>query len=184
MKTTLAKWTMIPAWFCASIVCAETATIVSTSSLYQRPTVQAPVVQHLTSGTSVDSLSRQGSWKQVTTPQGKTGWVRSYQVRSGNITTPDKKTESGGFFSGLANLSRKASGLFSSEKKDYSFQHTATIGVRGLSEEQIKNAKPNLKELKKMESFRISKRGTKKYARNGKLSAVKLGHLPASEAEK
>ncbi len=121
MRSTFTKLILIPACFCTFIVCAETATIVSTSTLYQRPSIQATILQRLSSGTSVDFLARQGSWKQVATTQGKTGWVRSYQVRSGNITTPDKKTESGVFLAALRIFPEKPVAYFPAKKKITAF---------------------------------------------------------------
>lgn len=171
--------------FTISTASAETATIVTDSSLYQRPSIQASIVQQLEAGTQVDIESRLGGWKQISINDDTGGWVRSYQVRAGDFTDIKQEQKSGGFFSGLASLSRMASGLFSSSnKKGYSFQNTATIGVRGLSEEQIKNAKANLNELKKMESYRVNRRSTQKYARKGHLSAIKISHMPKSRAEK
>ncbi len=163
---------------------ADEATIISDTALYQRPSLSSPQTAFLEAGTPVTIMSRAGGWKQVKTREEILAWVRSYRVRSGTIIVSEKEKESGGFFSGLASLSRKASGLFSSEKKAYSFQRTATIGVRGLSEEQIKAAKPNLKELSHMESFRSSRAKTEIYAREGQLKPVKIAHMPKSEVEK
>jgi hypothetical protein len=169
-----------------SIAQAETATIIANTPLYQRPSVYSKTLSELYAGNRVDVTSRVGSWKKVTLDDQTVGWVRSYRVRSGISSTTvvnEEPSDSGGFLSGLAQLSRKASGLFSSEKKSYSFQRTATIGVRGLSEEQIKNAQPNLGELNKMETFRSSKKSARRFAKEGKLHAIKLAHMPASEVE-
>ncbi|MCK5667383.1 MAG: hypothetical protein KAI17_28040 [Thiotrichaceae bacterium] len=180
------KLALIIIIYCISIsnVAAETATVVSDSSLYQRPAVQSSIVQQIKAGTTANIDSRLGGWKQISFND-ISGWVRSYQVRSGNYSYIKQEQNSGGFFSGLASLSRKASGLFTSNnKKGYSFQNTATIGVRGLSEEQIKNAKADLNELKKMETFRSSRKNSKKYAKQGHLKAIKVSHMPKSGAEK
>lgn len=162
---------------------AEPATIVSDAKLHQRPTYLSPMIKQIKAGTQVELISRSGGWKKISTLEDVNGWVRSYQVRNGIIIT-ERKKESGGFFSSLASLSRKASGLFSSDKKDFSFQRTATIGVRGLSEEQIKNAQPDLHELKKMESYRSKKSKAKKFAKKGKLVKAKIEHMPKSKVEK
>lgn len=167
----------------ASSVLAENGTIISDTALYQRPSIQSNVVQQLKAGTLVSINSRSGGWKKIAINKSHQGWVRSYRVRSGTLKISPQEQKSGGFFSGLASLSRKASGLFSSRKKDYSFQRTATIGVRGLSEEQIKNARPDLDELNKMETFRSNKSVAMKYARQGKLAAAKINHIPKSGAE-
>jgi hypothetical protein len=170
--------------FFVSATMADKATIVSDTELYQRPSVQSHVIQTLKAGTHVNTQSRQGSWKKILVGNAQTGWVRSYRVRSGTLKVSTEEQKSGGFFGGLASLSRKASGLFSSRKKEYSFQNTATIGVRGLSEEQIKNARPDFNELGRMEAFRSSRSIAINYAKRAKLSAVKINHMPETEAEK
>ncbi len=164
-------------------ISADPATIISDTALYQYPSFDAPTLAPLNSGQQVDSLGRSGSWNQISTENSQTGWVRSYQLRSGIVEISSQKETSGGFFSGLAHLSRKASGLFTSKNKGYSFQRTATIGVRGLSEEEIKNAKADLKELKKMESYRSNKNSAKRFANSGNLVAIKVVHMPPTNNE-
>jgi hypothetical protein len=169
----------------SAIAYAQSATIISDTALYQSPRVtSSKIAASITAGTPVTIHSRLGGWKKISDVNGSEGWVRSYKVRSGAIVITEKEQNSNGFFSGLANLSRKASGLFSSEKKDYSFQRTATIGVRGLSEEQIKNAKPDMKQLNKMESYSSNKKSAHHYARIGQLQAHTISHLPKSRSEK
>lgn len=167
----------------ASSGLAEKATVITDTALYQRPSIQSAIIQQLEAGTLVIIESRQGGWKKISLNTSHQGWVRGYRVRSGHLRVDQQQQESGGFFSSLASLSRKASGLFSSNKKDYSFQRTATIGVRGLSEEQIKNASPDLRQLEKMETFRSNKSMARSYARQGKLVAAKINHMPKTRAE-
>ncbi len=163
---------------------AETATVVADTKLYQRPSIQSNIISSLQAGTQVEALTRQGGWKQISHAN-TSGWVRSYQLRSGIITIEATASdESGGFFSNLARLSRKASGLFSREKRDPKYKHTATIGVRGLSEQELKNAEPDYQQLKKLESFRSSRKRARKFAASGNLKAIKVSHMPKSKVEK
>ena len=162
---------------------ADTATVISDTPLYQRPSIESSILGSVKAGSQVETLARHGGWKQISRAR-TNGWVRSYQLRPGIISVDNNDTSgSGGFFSSLASLSRKASGLFSSDKRDYSFQSTATIGVRGLSEQQIKNARPDYAQLKKLQSFRSNKNTTRAFASNGKLKPIKLAHMPKSEVE-
>ena len=86
-------------------------------------------------------FSRQGGWKEIFADEKAIlGWVRSYQVREGNFeptVQTESKSDSRGFLAGLASFSRRASGFFKSSSGRTS-SGTATIGVRGLSEEEIK----------------------------------------------
>jgi len=110
-----------------------------------------------------------------------TGWVRSYQVREGSYVQPETTVETEeddrGFLAGLASLSRKASGFFSGGNSSAGSARTATIGVRGLSEEEIKNAKPDLVELEKMQGFGSNKSRMAGFVSAGKLSALKVKHI-------
>lgn len=197
-----------PAILCGAILLlyahtgfAETATIIETAQLYKSPAEGAPVIGQLEAGREVQLKSRSGGWKLVdtninststTTASGTsansiTGWVRSYQVRTGTIAITEKQS-SGGILGGLASLSRRVSGLFSSSSENQNDNRksgnvVATIGVRGLSEEQIKNAKPNFKELKKMEKFSTDDKAAKKYAKDGKRKPIKLADMPKSRFE-
>lgn len=175
----------LTAGFSMSMAFAEPATVISDSPLYQRPSIQSGVILQLEAGTTVDHIARSGGWKQINLDSGESGWVRSYQVREGTISIDSEpEQEQGGFFSSLAALSRKASGLFTRSSEGYSLPRTATIGVRGLSEEEINRAQADFEQLKKLERFRSNKKTSKKFAREGLLKAIRLAHLPKSGAEK
>jgi len=165
---------------------AAPATVISDSPLHQSPSLQSSVLVTLITGTKVETIKRTGGWKLVKTEgkRAKFGWVRSYKVRQGNFTIVNREKNVGGFFSGLAKLSRKASGLFSSKKKEYNIQTTATIGVRGLSEEEIKNAQPDLKQLALLDSYKVSPKIASSFSQSGLLKAIKLAHFPKTGAEK
>jgi hypothetical protein len=187
-STTLAILYVIGISLYTSSAIAEPGTIVSSASLRQSASYTAPVIGQLEAGQAVQLGQRTGGWKLVTfsVENGSTnsGWVRSYQVRTGTITVK-QESSSGGFLSGLASLSRKASGLFSSndDQGRRSGDSVATIGVRGLSEEEIKNAKPDFKELEKMEKYRVSTKTAVDYAHKGQRKSIKLAHMPKSQVE-
>lgn len=181
-------------------VVAQPAVIVTDTALLQRPAFNAPRVTALTAGSPVEYLSRSGGWKQVRF-QSRTGWVRSYQVRSGALSDTlsseqsiKNEKSSGGFLSVLASLSRKASGLFSSGSNEgITSQRTATIGIRGrgvatnqalINSYQFSQAKPDFSSLKRMETMRGTQSESRQFARQGNRKPVDLAHLPASEAEK
>ncbi len=101
-------------------------------------------------------------------------------MRTG-FSTEAKKTKedsgSGGFFSGLASISRKVTSIFKSDGDSSASggsNAVATIGVRGLSEAELKAAKPDLDELKKMKLYVSSANRVDVFARKGKLIARKV----------
>ena len=144
------------------------------SSLSQR-------IGQLAAGSRVKIFGRNGGWEEVFSEQSEiVGWVRSYQVREGDYTEPtvieEAEEDSRGFLSGLASLSRKASRFFSSDSSSTS-SGTATIGVRGLSEAEIKSAKPDLEELSKMQQYASNQSRMKKFRQSGHLRANDVKHI-------
>jgi hypothetical protein len=59
----------------------------------------------------------------------------------------------------------------------------ATTGVRGLNEEELKNAKYNEVEVKRMESYTQTSQQGRQFGKNGGLKAVKFAYLPESSRE-
>ena len=55
-----------------------------------------------------------------------------------------------------------------------------TTGVRGLSEEDLKNAQPNPEEFEKLEKYAVNKSKAEKFARDAKLKNQQLDYLPSN----
>ena len=140
-------------------VLADEGIIIRMSAVYDKASSSSRQVAQIEAGSRVSVFERQGGWKLIFSDEkALTGWVRSYQVRSGSYTETPKvetKPDSRGFLAGLASFSRKASSFFGGGNSTSSAK-TATIGVRGLSEEEIKSAVPDFKELGKMALFASS----------------------------
>ena len=164
----------------APVSASENAVVVRAATVYAKPSSVSDRVGKIDAGAEVSVFTRSGGWKEIFFEKNSlTGWVRSYQVREGNYA-PEIKTEnksdSRGFLSGLAALSRKASGFFKSSSKPTS-SGTATIGVRGLSEEEIKSAQADFEQLEKMKSFASDNKRARVFARKGKLEAKKIAYM-------
>ncbi len=138
----------------------------------------------LKAGTAVTIFERRGGWQEVFAEKSEiTGWVRIYQVRAGDYSSTKVVTEqedSRGFLSGLAAFSRKASGFFTQDSAATS-SSTATIGVRGLSETEIKSAKANPREFKRMKKFASKADRMSAFTSKGKLKATKVPYLPGPD---
>ncbi len=57
--------------------------------------------------------------------------------------------------------------------------NTVSTGVKGLSEEQLKNAKPNPEEARRLGNYKDTEADARSFARQGKLVAQKVDYLPA-----
>jgi hypothetical protein len=162
---------------------ADTAIIVRTAPLKQNPAFSAETLRELPPGVRVRLGKRNGGWRQVSLlPEAKVaGWVRGYQVRddieTGQSPVIQNKT-SGGVLSGLSNLSRRTSGLFGRREMEKNGNLTATIGVRGLSEEDLNNAKPDPQQLAELEQYAAESSAAKKFAAAGGLKTRKIKSLP------
>lgn len=173
----------VSAVFSSQLLANEKGRVIRTSKVYFDASGLSPVVGEIESGTEVDILESRSGWKLVFYADGSlTGWVRRYQIRSGftGVTGTNKQSDSGGFISGLAAISRGVSSFFDSDDDSASSAATATLGVRGrssvvtlgvrgLSESDLKAAKPNQEELKKMKMFASTASRVDSFAVVGKL---------------
>jgi hypothetical protein len=129
-------------------------------------------------------FTRDGGWQEIFSEKpALTGWVRVYQVRVANYPAPEVTTEqedSRGFLAGLASFSRKASGFFTRDSSATS-SGTATIGVRGLSESEIRSAKPDFGELDKMNKYASKPERMGRFTAQGGLQASKVPYIPGLE---
>jgi hypothetical protein len=132
---------------------AETAHMGKSDSLREKPFADAKVLTPLTTGQKVDILKREGAWYQVKAA-GKTGWVRMLSVRR----TGQAAAVSAG------SLSKVATGRAGTGKI------VATTGVRGLSEEALRQAAFSEEAVSAAEKYRVSAAEADRFAREGGLS--------------
>ena len=169
---------------CSSLAIGEeaTAVVVREAAVYAAADRTTDRVARLRAGTEVKVLGRQGGWKEVYSDKLQViGWVRSFQIREGlsaSIRESTEQSDSRGFLSGLASLSRKASGFFGlGSGESATSASTATIGVRGLSEEEIRTAEADFKQLRKMKSYASTPKRQKAFKRKGKLKSNRVSYI-------
>ncbi|MGM0563736.1 MAG: SH3 domain-containing protein [Pseudomonadota bacterium] len=131
--------------------------------------------QALSQGTEVELVKEEGAWYQVSTDAGQKGWLRRYEMRraSGGATV-SRREES----SVLGSLMRSTSRLFGrSASEDVESGVVATIGVRGLSEEELKRAQPDYQGVDRLEQWAANTAQAQKLAANGGLKARRIESL-------
>ena len=141
-----------------AVLAAEIGYTYRDTELKSKPFTDASTVVTLPEKTPVEILVRKGAWMQVKQQDGKArGWVRMLSIRLGSA---GKKPSNGSLLTliGIGNRPKP--------------QTTATVttGVRGFSEEDLKTAEPNPKELEKMEGLAVSEDQAKQFASEGNLS--------------
>ena len=146
----------------ASAHAGQVAYTVRSTEIKQQPFSDAPTVATLSEKTSVNILLREGGWMKISSGHGN-GWVRMLSLRSNSTAT--KPGDSG--LQSLLNAGRADSrGV------------TVATGVRGLSEEDLKNARANPHELEKLQRYAVDKSRAEKFARDAKLKTQQMDYLP------
>ena len=143
----------------------ETGTTRSTVNLMTTPYSDAKQAGQLPANTTVNILERHGGWLRISA-KGKTGWARLHQVRAG--AGPEAKNTGGGL-KALKNVSQTG--------RSGSQGIVATTGIRGLSAEELRSAKPNPKAVESMEASRASDSTARDFARNAGLKEKDIPFL-------
>ena len=182
MKRSLQILALFTFLFASPLALADQqGTIVRQAPVYADASSASQRVGQLAAGTQVKIFGRSGGWKEIFSEQAAiVGWVRSYQVREGNYAQPasvETEEDSRGFLAGLASFSRKASRFFGGDSSSSTSEGTATIGVRGLSEAEIKSAKPDLEELAKMQQYASNQSRMDHFKSSGHLNINDVKHL-------
>lgn len=134
------------------------------------PRADATTVASLPRETPIVDIGRSSGWIRVQTGDKKTGWVRSFHVSmKGSVS---ESSSSSGAFSSLTSL-------FAPAKRE-SPKTISTVGIRGLSEEEMKNAKPNPAEFNKMKSYAVSKADAEAAAKRARLNPVAVAYVDAN----
>ena len=142
----------------------EMAYTIRTTELKTRPYSDAETVATLAEKKPVEVVARNSGWMQIKA-DGASGWVKMLSLRFG-----DGAQKKGGD-SGLGALFNVAQTGGSGS--------TVSTGVRGLSEEKLKNPQPDPQALEQLQRYSTSEREAQDFARNGKLSAQEIDYIPA-----
>ncbi|MBI1173695.1 MAG: hypothetical protein GC139_00325 [Sideroxydans sp.] len=161
------KWLLLFFLGCFTLAAqaGETAYTVRATELKAKPFSDAATLASLAERSKVEVLARQASWMQVQA-NGKTGWVKMLSLRFGDAAAQKKSGDSG-----LAALFNVAKGGGSGS--------TVATGVRGLSEENLKNPHPDPQALQQLKGYKVNRQAAQQFARAGKLKAEQVAYLPA-----
>lgn len=147
----------------------ETGTTRSAVDLMATPYRDAKPAGQLPANTTVDILERRGGWLRIAA-QGKTGWAKLHQVRAGEGPSAKKSGEGLAILKNVGQTGRSGSqGI------------VATTGIRGMSAEELKNAKPDPAAVKTVERYRINASQAREYAKAAGLKETSVPALPKPE---
>jgi len=163
MKPSLIPAAMLLLCTASATAWAAPGTVLRNEKLYAQPSASARVAGTVAKGASVNILAKQGGWLRVTSGK-TTGWIRLLSVRAG----------AGGLGgAGVGDVVGAAT-----TKSDPS-RVVAVAGLRGLNEEDLKQAKFDANELARMEALSVTPTQARSYAGQSGLAAVNVPALPA-----
>ncbi len=139
----------------------EVGTVLKSDEIRAEPFRDARAVGSLTAGSRVNIVKREGGWLLLSSP--KKGWVRMLSIRRGSGTSAPRAR-----LSGVVAL---ASGRAGTGKV------VSSTGIRGLNEENLKNAHFNEDEIKLTESYTVKKKEAEQFAAKALLKARKVDYL-------
>lgn len=169
MKTRIAITTaMALALLTTGAVAKEAGVVRAQVDLMAAPYSDAKKAGNLPAHTRVDVLQRRGAWLQVSTAD-KNGWVKLHQVRIGD--GPEKQGSLG--IGALWNVGQTG--------RSGTQGIVATTGIRGMSAEQLKDAKPNPDEVEKLNQYAANDAQARELAAVAGLKEKEVGYLPKPE---
>ena len=136
------------------------------TELKDKAAVEGRTVSSLPENTAVKVLQRSGGWTRVETA-GQSGWVRAFHLR---FPTTVAETSSGGAMGSLTSA-------FGFGRPKTQQASTATVGIRGLSAEDFKNANPDSAALQRLVSYRVDRGTAERFAREARLASVSINYL-------
>jgi hypothetical protein len=157
----------LPALVLASLsVAGESGSALKNDSVRFEPYADAKITGNLSRGDTIEILKKQGAWLQIKSKK-ITGWVRLLSVKRGSASTSNQTSGVLAVASGRAGTG----------------QVVSTTGIRGLSEEELKAAKFNESEIKKLESYTLNADQGRQFANSGNLEKVVFSNLKAAKGE-
>ena len=168
MSSLMVRFCGVLVMFCLccgiSTASAEPVTVERDSVLRSEPRTDAATVGNLASGAAGEALARQGAWVQVRSGT-VTGWLYSFNVRFGASSASADGTGSvlGRIFGPRQRVSV-----------------TSTIGIRGLDEEDLKQARFDGGQMQQLDSFAATREQAESHAGGAGLSAARLDYLGGS----
>ena len=135
---------------------AQQIVVEKDSPLYAAPQTSAKVVGQVKQGMAGEAIGQKGTWVNVKTDAG-TGWLFTFNVRFLTQGAPPAAAKAPTFTPG-----RKV---------------TATIGIRGLEAEDLKNASVDPQQLNLLDGYVASKQDAEKAARASGLAPARVEYL-------
>jgi hypothetical protein len=150
----------------AGAAAAQPVTVERDTPLYAEARLESAVVAQLKQGTPGEVIAKNGAWLQLKTAAGS-GWLFSFNVRFASQAAAAESSTGGGSALGR---------LFGPRR---SVSVTSTIGVRGLDEEDLKQARFDAAQMRLLDQFAASRAQGEAAAEAAGLAPVRLDYFDA-----
>lgn len=156
---------LLAALFAAETACAQSVTVERDSALYAEPRLDAARVAELKAGTAGEVVGKSGAWLRLEVGDAS-GWLFSFNVRFApqSAEGADRPAGAGSVLGRLFGPRR-------------SVNVTSTIGIRGLEEEDLKQARFDAAQMSLLDRHAASKEGAEEQARASGLVPVAVEYL-------
>ncbi len=151
------------------VLAQEQATTNRATDLKERPAFDARTIAPLAADAPVKVVSRQGGWTQVESGTQR-GWVRAFHLRFKSAVTVETAPSGSNPLGGITSI------FGFGGKKAPETSRVATLGIRGLTPEDFKNASPDAAALRKLQSYRVDRAAAERFAREAKLAPVAVAY--------
>jgi hypothetical protein len=142
-------------------------TVLRAEKLYSQPASTSKVTASVAKGASVEIVGKQAGWLRVKAGS-QSGWIRLLSVRAGS--------------GGLGGLGVGDVVGAATTRSDPT-RIVAVAGLRGLNDEDLKQAKFNAEELARMDARNVSAAQARTFASQSGLTAVSVPELPKPQAQ-
>jgi len=149
----------------AAPAAAQQVTVEHESDLRAEPRLEAAITAKVPVGATGEVTGKRGPWLQISTP-GASGWLFSFNVRFGAGAKAAGDSGAGSALGRLVGPKRNVN-------------VTATIGIRGLDEEDLRQAKFDPAQVKLLEQYVATAEAAAERARAAGLAAAKLDYFDA-----
>ncbi|MBL4622553.1 MAG: SH3 domain-containing protein [Immundisolibacteraceae bacterium] len=150
----------------SSAIAVEQGRATLNSVIRSQPDNSAEVVGPLKQGELLTIQMRSTDWMKVRTSSHQSGWVSMLSVK---LQSTGWRTRASGFFRWMGGGGGKSSPSSSTE--------SITVGIRGISEEDLSNAKPDYSALAELDSYPIDQATAAAYGRDQQLVARRVEPL-------
>jgi hypothetical protein len=166
---------LLPALLILSVAAHATQSGITRTDadLRAAPYNDANLVITLAKDTQLQILGRRGAWLQVNVEAYGAGYVRLHLVRIGDSADRERSS-----FSGIASLWRSLTGRSSSSGL------VATTGIRGLEDQDLRNARPNPEAVGALEAYQATDDQARMHAEQAGLVTQQVAYEPKKYKKK